>query len=127
MPLLSEVGGIVRYGDLIEGVTIQEELDEVTGLSRKVVIESRDPEARPRQMITGASGKSMQLPNNAAPATYTLPVRANIVIQDMQPWRRSPSHNFPPTFALREKAAHVPCAHSARPHRGCSKRVGGEA
>jgi DNA-directed RNA polymerase subunit beta' len=84
MPLLSEVGGFVRYGDLIEGVTIQEELDEVTGLSRRVVIESRDPEARPRLMITDADGKSMQLPHNNAPATYTLPVRANIVIQDAQ-------------------------------------------
>jgi DNA-directed RNA polymerase subunit beta' len=38
----------IRYGDIIDGVTILEELDEVTGLSRKVVIESRDPDARPR-------------------------------------------------------------------------------
>src|SRR5204862_3848903 len=45
---------------------------------------SRDPEARPRLMITDASGKSMTLPNTNAAATYTLPVRANIVVQDMQ-------------------------------------------
>jgi DNA-directed RNA polymerase subunit beta' len=39
---------------MIDGVTIQEELDEVTGLSRKVVIESRDPDARPRIVIVDA-------------------------------------------------------------------------
>jgi DNA-directed RNA polymerase subunit beta' len=84
MPLLSEVGGIIRFGDLIEGVTMQEELDEVTGLSRKVIIESRDPEARPRISITDPEGKPMMLPNTPAPATYSLPVRANIVVQDGQ-------------------------------------------
>jgi DNA-directed RNA polymerase subunit beta' len=83
-PILSEVGGIVRYGDLIEGVTIQEELDEVTGLSRKVIIESRDPEARPRLNITDADGKQLMLPNSNTPATYSLPVRANVVLQDGQ-------------------------------------------
>jgi DNA-directed RNA polymerase subunit beta' len=48
MPLLSEVGGIIHYGDIIDGVTMQEELDEETGLSTQGVIESRDPDARPR-------------------------------------------------------------------------------
>ena len=48
MPLLTEVGGTVRFEDIIEGVTMSETLDEVTGLSRKTIIESKDPEARPR-------------------------------------------------------------------------------
>ena len=48
MPLLTEVGGIVQFEDIIEGVTMNEPLDEVTGLSRKTIIESKDPEARPR-------------------------------------------------------------------------------
>ncbi|MCK6544612.1 DNA-directed RNA polymerase subunit beta' [Myxococcota bacterium] len=84
MPLLSEVGGFVKYGDIIEGVTIQEELNETTGLSSKVIIESRDPDARPRIMITDADGKPLMLPNATTQAMYTLPVRANIVVQDGQ-------------------------------------------
>ncbi len=36
VPILSEVGGIVKFGDIVEGVTMTEKLDEVTGLSRKV-------------------------------------------------------------------------------------------
>ena len=51
MPILTEVGGIVKYGDIIEGVTMQEQLDEVTGLSRKVIIESKDADTRPRISI----------------------------------------------------------------------------
>ena len=45
--------GIVRFDDIIEGVTMNETLDEVTGLSRKTIIESKDPEARPRITIRG--------------------------------------------------------------------------
>ena len=41
MPILTEVGGVVKFGDIVEGVTMQEQLDEVTGLSRKVIIESQ--------------------------------------------------------------------------------------
>ena len=48
MPILTEVGGVVKFGDVIEGVTMEEQLDEVTGLSRKVVIESKDADMRPR-------------------------------------------------------------------------------
>ncbi|MGZ5278158.1 MAG: DNA-directed RNA polymerase subunit beta', partial [Caldimonas sp.] len=39
MPILTEVSGILKYGDIIDQVTMQEQLDEVTGLSRKVIIE----------------------------------------------------------------------------------------
>ena len=51
MPILTEVAGIVKFGDIVEGVTDDEKLDEVTGLSRKVVIESRAAISRPRISI----------------------------------------------------------------------------
>jgi DNA-directed RNA polymerase subunit beta' len=84
MPVLSEVGGIIHYEDIIDGVTIQEELDEVTGLSRKVIIESRDPDARPRIAIRDEQNRVKLLPNSSAPAQYGLPVKANIVVNDGQ-------------------------------------------
>src|SRR3970282_447881 len=43
-PILTEFTGRVEYQDIVEGVTVREEFDEVTGLARKVVIE--DPEGR---------------------------------------------------------------------------------
>jgi len=84
VPVLSEVGGIIHYDDIIDGVTIQEELDEVTGLSRKVIIESRDPDARPRVAVRDNDGKVKMLPNSISPAQYGLPVKANIVVSDGQ-------------------------------------------
>src|SRR5262249_57825936 len=38
VPILTEVAGTVKFGDLIDGVTIEERLDERTGLSNLVVI-----------------------------------------------------------------------------------------
>merc|ERR1711916_377767 len=78
IPLLTEVDGIVKYGDVIEGVTMEEKLDEVTGLSRRVVTESRDPSARPRVSIKDAdTGETIVRENS--PARYFLPVSANII------------------------------------------------
>lgn len=82
VPILTEVSGIVKYGDLIEGITMQEQVDEVTGLSRKVVIESRDPEARPRITIKDDAGKTIKIPGTESLASYLLPVGAHIVVPE---------------------------------------------
>ncbi|MDQ6983562.1 MAG: DNA-directed RNA polymerase subunit beta', partial [Ghiorsea sp.] len=42
MPLIAEVDGKVRYVDIVEGKTIREEVDEVTGMSSRVVIQGSD-------------------------------------------------------------------------------------
>ncbi len=82
-PILTEVSGIAKYGDLVEGVTMVEKLDEVTGLSRKVVIESRAADLRPRISIKDPkTGETLKLPNSTLEARYLLPVGANIVVQD---------------------------------------------
>ena len=81
IPILSEVAGTVKFGDLIDGVTIQEELDEATGMSRKVVIESKDPDARPRIILQGPDGETLVLPAGA-PAQYSLPVKANVSVTE---------------------------------------------
>jgi len=72
----------VKFGDVIEGVTMNEQLDEVTGLSRKVIIESRDPDARPRISIKDEAGETRQLPNSEQMARYYLPVGSNIQVAD---------------------------------------------
>ena len=82
VPILSEVGGIVQFGDIVEGVTMSEQLDEVTGLSRKVVTESRDVNMRPRITIKDEQGNTKTLPNSEQEAIYFLPVGANITVAD---------------------------------------------
>jgi DNA-directed RNA polymerase subunit beta' len=63
IPILTEVAGTVKYGDLIDGVTMEEKVDEVTGLSRKVVIESRDLRAPAREIKDPTTGKLRKTEN----------------------------------------------------------------
>ncbi len=81
VPIITEVGGVVNYGDISEGVTMEEKVDEVTGLSRKVVTESKSAEKRPRITLKGEDGKTAKLPNGAQ-ARYMLPVGANISVEE---------------------------------------------
>jgi DNA-directed RNA polymerase subunit beta' len=78
VPILTEVGGRVKFGDVIEGVTMQETLDEVTGLSRRRIIESKDKDTRPRLSIKDEEGKTLKIPNSENEARYFLPIGSNI-------------------------------------------------
>lgn len=82
LPILTEVSGRVKFGDIIEGVTMQEQLDEVTGFSTKVIIESKDPEARPRVSIKDEKGRTLKIPGTESMARYLLPVGAHIVVTE---------------------------------------------
>ncbi len=81
MPILTEIPGRVRFGDILENVSMEEQLDEVTGLTRKVIIESKGADKRPRITLKDEDGKTAKLPNGA-PARYMLPVGANIVVNE---------------------------------------------
>src|SRR5690606_529511 len=59
-----------------------EQLDEVTGLSRKVIIESKDPEARPRITLRDEAGNPVLLPGTETEARYYMPVGANLYVND---------------------------------------------
>ncbi|MBK6575638.1 MAG: DNA-directed RNA polymerase subunit beta' [Sandaracinaceae bacterium] len=84
IPIVTEVSGVVKYGDVVEGVTMEEKLDEVTGLSRRLVIESRDPSARPRISVKGTEGDTLRTGSGENVARYYLPVGANIIPADGQ-------------------------------------------
>jgi len=85
IPIITEVPGVVKYGDIVDGVTMEEKLDEVTGLSRRVVIESRDAGARPRIGIVGEeTGELMKTGVGENVARYFLPVGSNILPADGQ-------------------------------------------
>ncbi len=82
IPVLTEVSGRVKFGDIIEGVTMQEQVDEFTGLSRKVITESKDAELRPRISIKDEKGRTLNLPSSTSQARYLLPVGANIFVSE---------------------------------------------
>ena len=82
-PILTEVAGRIEFGDLVEGVSFQDRVDEVTGLSAKVVTESKAADLRPRiSMKEAETGEVLKLPNSVLDARYLLPVGAYIVAQE---------------------------------------------
>jgi DNA-directed RNA polymerase subunit beta' len=76
--ILTEVGGTAQFKDLEQGVTLREEVDEVTGLSRWVVTDSPDEKLQPQLIIkpdakTGSKGQAKK---------YLLPSRAHLMVQE---------------------------------------------
>ncbi len=69
--ILTEIGGTAQFKDLQEGVTLHEEVDEVTGLSRHVVADSPDEKRQPALVIKGKASKR-----------YLMPSRAHLMVQD---------------------------------------------
>ena len=83
LTILTETGGKVAYGDILEGATMKEEFDEGTGLSRKVIIEQSGATLRPRVSIKDDSGKTAKVSGSggAPVARYLLPVGAHIFVE----------------------------------------------
>jgi DNA-directed RNA polymerase subunit beta' len=84
IPILTEVAGKLKFGDIYEGRTMQERLDSVTGKSSKVIVASGDPDVRPRISIKGSAGKTIQLSGDSpgAVARYFLPTGAIIMVSE---------------------------------------------
>ncbi len=66
--ILTEGGGNVRFKDIIDKVTVHEDVDEVTGLSRLIIVDSPDEKKQPAIEITSADGTVVHkyhMPSNA--------------------------------------------------------------
>jgi DNA-directed RNA polymerase subunit beta' len=64
--IVSEFKGIVKYEDIIDGITYREEIEEQKGHIDKVTIESRDKKRVPAILVTDEKGKEI--------ASYSMPV-----------------------------------------------------
>jgi DNA-directed RNA polymerase subunit beta' len=71
-PILTEVSGKLVYRDIVEGVTVREEFDEVTGLARKVIIEDAEGKLQPRVSIEDDKGSPV--------AQNLMPVGAHLLV-----------------------------------------------
>ncbi len=72
--ILTEFGGTIVFKDILEGVTMKEEVDEVTGLSRQVITESPDEKRQPQIQIKDAKGKIVK--------TYLMPSKAHLMVNN---------------------------------------------
>jgi DNA-directed RNA polymerase subunit beta' len=81
LPIISEVSGVIEYGDIIEGVTMQVRVDEITNHSSMVIQESRDPDARPRFVLKNDDGEVVRV-HGKHEARYFLPVGAAFTLTE---------------------------------------------
>ncbi|MEE8116070.1 MAG: DNA-directed RNA polymerase subunit beta', partial [Gemmatimonadales bacterium] len=77
-PIITDVGGTVRFVDIVEDETVREELDEITGLRQRVIIEDRDKKLHPHIEIvqTIKGGKQRRVRN------YVIPEGAQLTAED---------------------------------------------
>jgi len=77
LPIITERDGKLEYLDLIEGVTLVERMDEVTGLTSKVVVDykqaAKGVDLRPRLQLKDANNEVIRLPNNTDARYFLAP------------------------------------------------------
>jgi DNA-directed RNA polymerase subunit beta' len=80
VPILTEASGFVKFEDLEDSVTTQEQFDPVTGLSHRVIIETKT-DKRPKVIIVDAKGEPALISGSNRKAIYMLPVGAVVPVQ----------------------------------------------
>ena len=86
-PIITEVAGRVQFGEFIEGVSVQKEADEITGLSSTVVIDAKQRgsagrDMRPMVKLVDDKGNDLMIAGSDIPAQYFLPGGAIVNIED---------------------------------------------
>lgn len=87
-PVISEVSGRLKFVDLVEGITMNRQTDELTGLSNIVVIDAKQrsslagKDMRPMVKLVSDDGDEIFLSGTNVPAQYYLPVDAIINFED---------------------------------------------
>ena len=72
--ILTEQLGTVRLKDIVDGMTVHEEVDEVTGLMRRIIVDSPDEKKQPAIEIRGKDGKVTR--------RYHMPSHAHLMVGD---------------------------------------------
>jgi DNA-directed RNA polymerase subunit beta' len=97
--ILTEVNGTINFKDLIDGVTVHEQVDEVTGFSHLVVTDSPDEKRQPRIEIKDDKGKVLK--------TYQMPVRANLLVADYDEWKKKHKGANPTILEMEQERVRV--------------------
>ena len=74
--IVTEYAGTLKFNDVIEGITYKAETDETTGLTEKIITESRDKSKVPTCDIVSPDGEVL--------GTYSFPVGGHVVVEDGQ-------------------------------------------
>jgi DNA-directed RNA polymerase subunit beta' len=85
IPIITEKSGTVTYKDLVDNISLQEIVDEETGISNKVIVDwkqkTRGADLRPRLVLEDENG-DMVILSNGLEARYFLPIEAILNIEN---------------------------------------------
>jgi DNA-directed RNA polymerase subunit beta' len=81
IPIITDVSGFVNFEDINEGETFKEQVDEVSGVSRKVIHESQSLEQHPLIAICDSKKKTIIRKNDTA-AEFALPNKSELVVEN---------------------------------------------
>ena len=86
-PVVAEVSGTLKFEDFIDGVTVAEQMDEVTGLSSIMVMDPKQrggsgKDLRPIAKLLDSKGNEVSFANTDIPAVYALPAGAIVIMND---------------------------------------------
>jgi DNA-directed RNA polymerase subunit beta' len=86
-PVITEVAGTLRFVDFVDGVTVQKQTDDVTGLSSIVVLDpkqrpSSGKDMRPMVKLVDENGNDVNIAGTTLPANYFLPGGAIVGVSD---------------------------------------------
>jgi len=76
--ILTEVSGVVHFKDLVDGLTLQEQVDEVTGMSQLVVTDSPDEKRQPTIIVRPESAQG----SRSEAKKYLMPTHAHLMVHD---------------------------------------------
>ncbi|WP_162045440.1 DNA-directed RNA polymerase subunit beta' [Vibrio taketomensis] len=87
MPIITEVAGRIQFVDMIDGVTVSRQTDDLTGLSSSEVTDaaarpSAGKDMRPAIKLVDEQGNDVMIPGTDMPAHYFLPGKAIVNIED---------------------------------------------
>ena len=85
-PIISEVAGKVKFVDMVEGVSMNRQVDDVTGLSNIVITDTKQrssaKDVRPMIKLVDSKGKDVFLPGTNMPAHYFLQANSIVSLED---------------------------------------------
>jgi DNA-directed RNA polymerase subunit beta' len=82
IPIVTEIGGIVKFEDIVEGSSMQEKKDQITGKSSSVIIPSKSSNLNPLIALKTEKGKPVKLDGSGIPARYSLPLGTILSVTD---------------------------------------------
>ncbi|KOR27392.1 hypothetical protein TI04_13415 [Achromatium sp. WMS2] len=86
-PVITEVAGILRFVEFVEGVSVKRETDDMTGLSSLVVLDPKQRPAagkdlRPKVKLVGENGEDLNIAGSNRPAHYVLTAKTVVSLAD---------------------------------------------